>query len=134
MKKLLFLALLAFTSCSKDELKEESYVKASILDFDIIANSKKIVKNYDAANNKGQISFYIQDSYAYIFNYDFKLSINGTPYIYEKDFRVSQASKNVPLQGFIGKLTKSGDRITGNIESTTAHFKFYFDFKNYQLY
>ena len=126
MKKLLFLALLAFVSCSKDD-DSQSYLRANFAGNDLVKSATKIEKKYDPVKNQFQIFFYESDSIAILYDYYFQPNVGS---IYYVDLRVKYKKYSL-YEYTTGKLTKENNKVSGTLY--TNKFGGAIEFKNYQL-
>ena len=126
MKKLLFLALLAFVSCSKDD-DSQSYLRANFAGTDLVKLATKIEKKYDPVRNQFQIFFYESDSVVILYDYYFQTNAGAVYYV---DFRVNRR-KYFIYEYTTGKLTKESNKVSGTLY--TNKFGGAIEFKNYQL-
>lgn len=126
MKKLLFLALLAFTSCSKDD-DSQSYLRANFAGQDLVKSATKIEKKYNHTKDELEVWFYTGDSSAII--YHCFLSPNVCAVV-NADLRVKY-KKYSTYEYTTGRLTKENNKVSGTLY--TNKFGGAIEFKNYQL-
>lgn len=126
MKKLLFLALLVFVSCSKDD-DSQSYLRANFAGQDLVKSATKIEKKYDPTKGQLQLSFYTSDSIAILYDYYFQPNAGAVYYV---DLRVNRRKYSL-YEYATGKLTKDNNKVSGTLY--TNKFGGAIEFKNYKL-
>jgi len=124
MKKILFLALLAFVSCSKDD---ESYLRASFSGQDLVRSATKIEKKYNKNSQVMEVWLYNSDSTADVYQYLFMYNIGA---YYYADIRAKYKIVKL-LEQSTGILSNNNGRINGT--AVTLKTNGAIEFKNYQL-